>query len=223
MSTFSPISTTLCKVRLYVIRHGETEWNKGEVFRGRKDVPLNEVGRQQAEKVGGYFTARPVGRIVSSPLTRAVSTAQPIARVSGVAVETLEEFTDMNFGIWEGFPLRDVERLHPFDLNTWKTAPDKLCLEGAETLAMVRERVRKGLERIAVRENEAIAVVTHRVICKVLVLSCLGIGNDHFWDMKYDPASITLLERQNARYTLIFSNDTCHQEGARPAKDSRDF
>lgn len=210
-------------MHLYVIRHGETEWNKGEVFRGRKDIPLNEVGRQQAERVGGYFAARPVDRIVSSPLSRATSTALPIARAARVAVETLEEFTDMSFGIWEGLPLHDVERLHPFDLNTWKTTPEKLSIEGAETLAMVRERVCKGLKEIAVEENEAIAVVTHRVICKILVLSGLGIGNNHFWDIRYDPASVTLLERQNDRYTLIFSNDTCHQEEVGPARNYRDF
>ena len=64
---------------IYIVRHGETQWNKEEVFRGRKDIPLNETGRRQAEHAGAYFRGIPVKRIISSPLARAVETAEGIA------------------------------------------------------------------------------------------------------------------------------------------------
>ena len=94
---------------IYLVRHGETQWNKEEVFRGRKDIPLNETGRKQAAQAGAYFREVPVKRIISSPLSRAVETAQGIATATGVPVERVGELTDINFGIWEGLSLKEVE------------------------------------------------------------------------------------------------------------------
>jgi len=196
--------------KIYIIRHGETQWNREEVFRGTKDVPLNETGKKQAERVGLYFSHMPVDRIISSPLSRALQTAEAVSKTTNATVDTMEEFTDVNFGIWEGLTLSEVEERFPLDFSLWKASPDKLRIENGETLAMVRDRIRTGLANIACGREDTIIIVTHRVICKILVLNALEIGNEHFWDMKYDPGSITLLERNNNRYTLIFSNDTCH-------------
>lgn len=197
-------------MKIYIIRHGETQWNKEEVFRGRKDISLNETGKKQVERVGLYFSHRPINRIVSSPLARARQTAEAISNPISIAIETMEELTDFNFGIWEGLPLREVEKRFPADFAIWKTSPEKLRIENGDTLAMVRNRISAGLANITSGQEGAVVIVTHRVICKIIVLHALGIGNEHFWDMKYDPGSITLLDRKNDKYTLIFSNDTCH-------------
>jgi broad specificity phosphatase PhoE len=197
-------------MKIYIIRHGETQWNKEEVFRGRKDISLNETGKKQVERVGLYFSHRPINRIVSSPLARARQTAEAIGNPISIAIETMEELTDFNFGIWEGLSLREVEKRFPADFAIWKTSPEKLRIENGETLAMVRNRISAGLANITSGQEGAVVIVTHRVICKIIVLHALGIGNEHFWDMKYDPGSITLLDRKNDKYTLIFSNDTCH-------------
>lgn len=196
--------------KIYVVRHGETQWNREEVFRGTKDIPLNEIGKKQAERVGLYFSHMPVNRIISSPLSRALQTAEAISKTTNAAVDTMEEFTDMNFGIWEGLALREVEERFPLDFSLWKASPDKLRIENGETLAMVRDRISAGLANIDYDREDMVVIVTHRVICKIFILYALGTGNDHFWDMKYDPGSITLLEWNNNRHTLIFSNDTCH-------------
>jgi len=196
--------------KIYIVRHGETQWNKEEVFRGRKDLPLNKTGKQQAENVGFYFSHVSINRILSSPLKRARQTAEAISNTTGTSVVTMDEFTDMNFGIWEGLSLSRVENDFPEDFSHWKRSPEKLQIEGGETLAMVRARISAGLVNIASGYGDAIVIVTHRVICKILVLHALEIGDEHFWDMKFDPGSITLLEYNNERNTLIFSNDTCH-------------
>jgi phosphoserine phosphatase len=198
--------------KIYIVRHGETQWNKEEVFRGRKDIPLNETGKQQAEKVGLYFSHAPVpvNRILSSPLERAMQTAEAISYRTGVAIERTDDFTDMNFGIWEGLTLPEVEKDYPSDFVLWKTSSEKLQIKDGETLAIVRRRVSAGLLNINHTQEDAVVIVTHRVICKILILHALGIGNEHFWNMKFDPGSITLVEHNNERYTLIFSNDTCH-------------
>ncbi len=207
---------------IYIVRHGETQLNKEEVFRGRKDIPLNETGRKQAEQAGAYFRGIPVKRIISSPLSRAVETAQGIGSATGVPIERAEELTDINFGIWEGLSLKEVEERHPADLAVWRTSPEKLRIVDGETLAEVRERISRGLTRTAGLAG-AVVIVTHRAICKILVLSLLNIGNEHFWGMKYDPGSITLLEGSDARFTLVFSNDTCHQRDGCEGARYRDF
>ena len=210
-------------MKIYLVRHGETLWNKEEVFRGRKDIPLNETGRLQAEKVGAYFAGIPLGRIVSSPLERAAQTAQAIGKTTGIPVETTEELTDINFGVWEGSSLRDVEERYPTQFDLWKRSPQNLQVSGGETLAMVRERVSESLARLTSLGEGATALITHRVICKMIVLSCLNIGDEHFWDLKYDPASVTLLEGEHGSFTLVFSNDTCHLKELLSGTGYRDF
>jgi probable phosphoglycerate mutase len=210
-------------MKLYVVRHGETEWNKEEIFRGRKDVPLNRTGLEQAEKAGKYFAGKPVERVLSSPLARAAQTAQAVSRTTGVPVEPTEQLTDINFGIWEGRSLKEVEKTFPSDLDLWRRSPEHLLVEGGETLAAVRERVWDCIRKIGAGKAGSVVVATHRVICKVIVLSCLGIDNSHFWDMRFDPASITLLEGKNNKFSLVFANDTCHLREGLPASGYRDF
>jgi phosphoserine phosphatase len=209
-------------MRIYVVRHGETQWNKEEVFRGRKDIPLNETGERQAAQVGAYFAGVPVNCIASSPLQRAVQTAQAICARTGMHLDMMDEFTDINFGVWEGLRLREVEERCPVDFDTWKTSPERFQVEGGESLDTVRRRVLQGLEKTAIGEA-TVVVVTHRVICKMIVLAGLNIGNDHFWDMKYDPASITLLEGRSGGFVLSFSNQTCHLERSLSSTIYRDF
>ena len=198
--------------KIYIVRHGETRWNREEVFRGTKDIPLNDTGRQQAQKVGNYFSKRHIDRIISSPLSRAIQTAEAVSSATGIKTEIMKEFMDINFGIWEGLTLQKVEKRFPENFSLWKTSPEKLLVENGETIAMVRDRISAGLAEISYDREDSIIIVTHRVICKILVLHALGLGNDHFWDMKYDPGSISLLEYNNERHTLIFNNDTCHLE-----------
>lgn len=207
-------------MNIYVIRHGETEWNKEEVFRGRKDIPLNDNGRRQAEHAGAYFTGRSINRIVSSPLARARQTAEAIGKATDRMVETMEEFTDINFGIWEGLSLKEVGEKYPQELTIWRQSPQTLSVDGAESLVRVKERISEGLRGLYSEETgSTIVIVTHRVICKLIVLHLLEIGNEHFWDMKYDPASVTLLEKGTGRAVLIFSNDTCHLNDDRAYRD----
>jgi len=209
--------------KIYIVLHGETLWNKEEVFRGRKDIPLNEIGEKQAELVGVYFKDKKISRIVSSPLTRAVQTAKAIEKTTGISIEIKQEFTDINFGIWEGLSIREVERSHATDFKIWKQSPEKLMVRGGETLETVRARISTGLADMISTDDSAIIIVTHRVICKLIVLHLLKIGSEHFWDMKYDPASVTLMERNNNQFTLVVSNDTCHLREGSLTSGYRDF
>ena len=87
---------------LVLVRHGETAWNRGEVFRGRADVPLNETGFAQARALAQSLEREPVEAVYSSPLLRALDTAESIAAVHKLPVVKHEGLTDFDCGEWVG-------------------------------------------------------------------------------------------------------------------------
>ena len=95
--------------RVYLIRHGTTNWNQGEIFRGRVDCRLNGVGRAEAQALAPHFEAIPVDRVYSSPLSRALETAHLLAARRGIPVLIDPAFMDMDFGEWQGLSLKEVE------------------------------------------------------------------------------------------------------------------
>jgi phosphoserine phosphatase len=210
-------------MRIYLVRHGETEWNREGVFRGRKDFPLNETGRAQARKTGDYFAGKDISRIYSSPLTRALETAAPIGAAAGCPVTSMEEFTDMAFGVWEGLTIDEARTLLPLEYETWQTAPQRFRIEGGESLAGVRRRVARGLSAVLSTAGGDAVIVTHRVVCKVLTLCLLGVPNSRFWTIRCDPCSITLAETSGTEYVFHVINDTCHLRAEGTARGYKDF
>jgi broad specificity phosphatase PhoE len=209
-------------MKIYVVRHGETTWNKEEVFRGRKDIPLNDTGLWQAERTGAFFADKGVSAIYSSPLARAKQTASRIGEASRVPIKVDDAFIDMDFGPWEGLSLAAVQQRFPQPLDIWRKYPHRFRVQGAETLAQVRKRVKKGLQA-ATMDGSVVVIVTHRVICKLLALHFLGVSNRHFWKIKCDPASITLAEQNGDETTLSMVNQTLHLQGSAICREYRDF
>ena len=92
---------------IYLVRHGQTAWNKEEIFRGRTDVPLDETGLREAQLVAAYFQGKEIHAIYSSPLLRAFQTAQEISKVCDLGVTPLQGIIDMSFGEGEGRSLQE--------------------------------------------------------------------------------------------------------------------
>jgi broad specificity phosphatase PhoE len=210
-------------MKIYVVRHGETAWNKEEVFRGRKDIPLNDTGLRQAERTGAFFADKGVSAIYSSPLTRAKQTASKIGEVCSLPVKLDDAFIDMDFGSWEGLSLAAVQQRFPQPLDTWRRYPHRFRIQGAETLAQVRKRVRQGLQAALTADGPVVLIVTHRVICKLLTLHFLDVSNRFFWKIKCDPTSITLAEQAGEEITLSMVNQTLHLQDPAICSEYRDF
>ena len=192
-------------MHIYLVRHGETKWNIEEIFRGTKDIPLNENGKRQAEKAGLFFADKGIGRIISSPLIRARQTAAGISKATGVPVEVIAELADMDFGCWEGLTLDEVRRRYPEDFDRWIRYPQRFSPVAGESLAKVRRRVAKALNSITSEEGKVV-LVTHRVLCKLIVLHFLGMPSSRFWNIQCDPGSITFFEKEGKRVVLGFLN-----------------
>lgn len=200
------------KTRIVLIRHGETSWNRDKVFRGRADVPLNEEGLSQAAMTGEALSEVALNAVFSSPLERARQTARAVADRHGLEVQEDPAFTDINFGEWQGVPHREVEQRYPEEYCNWRERPHCLAVPGGETLAEVRERAWRRLEELVAEwEGRTVAVVSHRVVLKLLLLSALGLENRDFWRLKQDTCAINVVDySEGYGFVLNRFNETCH-------------
>ena len=95
--------------QIILVRHGQTPWNKDKIFRGSRDIPLNDTGREEARLAGEWLKTETIHAAYCSPLSRARDTGEAIARHHGLQVLDLPGLTDLCYGDWEGVPLADVK------------------------------------------------------------------------------------------------------------------
>jgi len=199
---------------IVLVRHGQTEWNRVERFRGRADVPLNETGLAQAEATGWRVASewKPIA-IYSSPLSRAVKTAEAIARHFSLPVQIHPGIADIDFGQWQGLTPDEVKTHWPEIHHAWYYAPHTARIPGGETLDDLRTRGMTAVNELAARHaGQTIVLVGHTVINRVILLGVLGLGNDRFWRLQQDTCAINVFDAdtQTGDFTLVSLNDTCH-------------
>jgi len=170
---------------LYLVRHGRTAQNAERRLLGRMDVPLDELGRIQAEALGQVGFLRGAKKVVSSPLARALSTAAAL----GPPVEVDERWTEIDYGIHDGQKLEAVPDL-------WRSWDADLGYQpdGGESLLAVGERVRRACQDIwADAAVEDVVVVTHVSPLKAAVAWALQVGDEVCWRMFVDVASVSVI------------------------------
>lgn len=203
--------------RIVLVRHGQTEWNRVERFRGQADVPLNETGLAQAEATGQRVAAewQPVA-VYASPLSRAVRTAEAIASRLGLPVQPHPALIDINYGQWQGLTPDEVRQRWPEELDAWYNAPRRARIPGGETLDELRERAMAAVRALAARhEGQTIALVAHTVVNRVILLAVLGLENDRFWRLRQDTCAVNVFEVEGDVFTVALLNDTCHLRDVR--------
>jgi broad specificity phosphatase PhoE len=197
--------------RFILVRHGQTAWNKEQRFRGRKDVPLSEQGLKEAELVADALAADNVAMIYVSPLSRAVQTLTPLAARRGLPVTPLDGVIDMNFGDWEGLAIEEARQKYPDLFKLWTDAPEKITFPNGESLSEVQARAMRSVSRLAVEHPDSvIAVCTHRVVCKLIMLGLLGVKPDKFWAVRQDTACLNRFDYVPPRAIIHSLNDTAH-------------
>ena len=149
---------------LYLVRHGENPANLTKEFSCRKiDYPLTPKGRLQAEQTGDYFSARPIDAICTSPLCRAVETAQIIAAWLRLPVEVVENFRELDAGELEdmgGSP--KAWEIHFSVIREWMSGNYESRFPGGENFLMARQRIRAGIEQVlSARSGQGVIVVGH--------------------------------------------------------------
>lgn len=195
-----------------LVRHGQTEWNRVERFRGRFDIPLNKTGLEQAEKTAREITRRwNPDAIYASPLARALQTAQKIKDLCEKPVQQSKGLVDIDYGDWQGLTYEEAGKQWSDLISDWFEHPEKVQIPGGENLAQVRNRARLTLDQICSQHvDQTIVLVSHTVVNRLMLLEILGLGNEKFWDLRQEPCTINLLEKSRYKYTIVTLNDFHH-------------
>ena len=199
-------------MRLFTVRHGATEYSRDRRFSGALDVPLSTDGRLQAEAAAQALAPSFVAAVYTSPLERARATAELIAKPHRLEPQVEPEFREMAFGAWEGLTR---EQLSARDAEAWRLTPHLVAPAGGEPLDAVSARVRGALDQLTdVHAGEAVILVSHAIVIRLIVLAALGLGPDRLWTVDASPAGITEIEYLNDWATVHRMNTLAHLEGA---------
>jgi len=205
------------QTQVLLIRHGQTAWNVEERPRGRADVPLDEAGRQQAEATARYIAARwTLSRVYTSPLSRAMDTAAPIAAAQGLEAQPLAGLLDIDYGKWTGVDRSDLQNRYPDLYRIWDETPHLIRFPNGERLSDVRRRSTAALQEVVTRHpGQTVAMIAHTTVNRVLLCAILDLGDEYHWHLAQDTCAVNLIEWNGKHYRLALMNDTSHLAGAR--------
>jgi broad specificity phosphatase PhoE len=182
--------------RLYLVRHGQTDLNRDSRFRGFTDAPLNARGRLEAAGAAAVLHGSGIEVIYSSPMPRALQTAEIISEAVGAPVEIDEGFTDIDYGEWQGLTVEEVaQRFGREALETWMRDPAGFTFPGGDSMRSVGDRLGPALERVSSAGAGAAAAVSHLAVLKVCLIVAMGLDFEYFWRLGLDNGSVSLFSR----------------------------
>jgi probable phosphoglycerate mutase len=174
-------------------------------------LELDEVGVKQAEATAKRVADYPVRAIFCSPLKRALTTGSVIARQLNLETKLLPGIIDIDFGSWQGLSPEEAAARDSDLYATWLKSPQLVRFPGGESLSEVRQRVAIAVEELIKQyTDETVALVSHRVVCQILILHLLGLDNSRFWQIGQDVCAINVFEVNNGKAYARLLNDTCH-------------
>lgn len=197
--------------KLYLVRHGESEWNILNKVQGQSNVSLTNKGKQQAMKIGKRLKHENINLIFSSDLKRAIQTANIIGEFTNLEVISLEELREIRFGVWEGLTTKEIMEKYINEHTIWMTEPHNLSLPEAERLIELQERLLKAVNDLVRKDkNKNILIVSHGASIKTLILGILGIDLSFYNKLTIGNASLSIIEYRDYSPVLKVLNDTCH-------------
>ena len=200
--------------RIILVRHGRTPWNKDKIFRGSRDIPLDEVGREEAGLLAEWLKDETIHAAYTSPLSRSRDTAEAVARRHGVKVVDHPGLSDLVYGDWEGVPLAEVKVKFADLYRQWETAPHTVRFPGGETLEELRTRSLAAVDEVVRRHPDQVVLLSaHRAVIKVLIAAFIGLDNSHFWRIAQDTTCVNRFNRIGDTWHIMALNDACHLRG----------
>ncbi len=200
--------------KLFLIRHGLTEWNKLNRFQGSSDIELCKEGREQAVKISKRLENYNFEAIYASDLSRAYETALHIAKPHNITVNKVPELREINFGEWEGLTKEEILKLKQFDFKKWKSSPHNTVFPGEGSLNRVAQRIKCGIQNIIDRHEKGnIVVVSHGGSLKILIMTLLEIDMKLYNKFWLGNTSLSIIEYRTDKIMLNLLNDMSHIEG----------
>jgi probable phosphoglycerate mutase len=197
--------------RVFVLRHGETAWNVELRIQGQLDVPLNALGRRQAEALAAALAGEGIDAIYASDLSRALHTAQPLARATGAPLATDSGLRERGFGRFEGLTFAEVEARWPADAARWRAREPGFGPGGGESLLDFRARAVGSASALAARHpGQAIALVAHGGVLDCLYRAATGVDLAAPRSWQLGNAAINRLLWHGEGFSLVGWNDAAH-------------
>jgi len=201
-------------MRLYLVRHGETEFNKEFRFIGRTDVGLSENGRLQAIIVAERFSKKKIKAVYSSDMLRAVQTAEIITEPHGLNVKQVEGLREIDFGNWEGLTYYEIEEMDGDHLSAWIEDPININIPRGETWEHFESRVLKSISRIIEEEkNGEVIIVSHGGPIKLLISHYYGRDPEFFNSFWPLPGTVSAVEITGGKAQILVLNDKIFAPG----------
>jgi probable phosphoglycerate mutase len=209
--------------RILLVRHGATVSSGEDSFNGETDIPLSELGRDEARALGRRLAEERIAAFYSSPLSRALETARLVAAPHGKEVVPLPDLREVSHGRWEGKLRAEVEELYTEEYRRWEADPFSFAPSGGETgLAVIARALPAVLGIVAAHADERVLVVSHKATIRLLLASLLGLDPRRYRDrLDCSPAGLSVLEfREAAGARLALFNDTSHYKESLSASTS---
>jgi probable phosphoglycerate mutase len=197
--------------RIIAIRHGETAWNVDTRIQGQLDIPLNERGRWQAQRLAAAVAGEGIAAVYASDLARAYETARAVGEGSGREIVTDCGLRERHFGEFEGFTWREIEQRWPAESERWRKRDLDFAPHGGETLRQFYERSVATASRLAATHpGETIAVVAHGGVmdCLYRAASRIDLQAPRSWQL--GNASINRLLFTPEGFMLVGWSDSSH-------------
>jgi len=186
--------------RIFLIRHGETNWNKEGRFQGQIDIPLNENGKEQAKKTFKYLRNIFFNKAFSSSMQRPYETAKIILQNNkDLKIKKLDSLIEISHGLWEGKLEAEIREKWPNLLKNWHDKPQEVMMPEGESIKDVSERSTDAFEKICLsqKDNDLTLLVAHDAVNKTLICNILGINYSNIWMIKQGNGGITVIDLFN--------------------------
>ena len=207
---------------IILVRHGETEWNLQGRYQGQSETDLSAAGHQQAELLARRLADTSIDAIFSSPLRRAMATAEAVAQGRKGEVVAVSDLIEISHGTWEGLTVEAVKRKFPEQYSLWHRSPVEVRFPGGESLEDLRARVLPAIQQIARLNSAEVALVCgHDAVNKVILADCFHLPLSEFWRIRQDSTCVNLLEVREDDLRPVAINDSGHLGPLIPAAEHR--
>lgn len=196
----------------YLVRHGETVWNKEHRLQGWLDSPLSEMGILHAQKLAEQLKDIPFAVAYSSTSDRAKETARYLTAGRTLAIHYEDDLREIFLGNWQGQTIEDIMETNRFDYELYKNYPAQFVATHTESFGAVTERAMYTLKNIAkIYPHEHILIVSHAVTIKCIINAILGRGIDQLWSAPYiEGTSVTIVDRLEESWHIKVIGSTQH-------------
>ncbi len=197
---------------LWLARHGLTDWNTQGRFQGQSDIPLNPVGRAQADALAGRLASQHIDAIYTSDLQRAGETARRIAAYHpDLTVQVDARLREVVFGEWEGLTYTEIEQRSPQSLQIWMSDLFDFTPPGGESLRGLAERTRQAWSEILeAHPQQVVLIVAHGGPLQLLICHALGLPPNQYWQFHLSTAALSQVSVYPQGAILNLFNDTSH-------------